>query len=158
MVQGRQLITCMCTKTALNGEPFRVDTRAPGPVRSPQMVLMLLGLHGARLSRKWSCPFFDFRIFLHDFHHARKKTKTRENPYFGGICSVGPHVKICTMNIDHIWAGHLLTLPSPGRQRPWKVILHIFDPLWLHCSADGVKRATELKSSQTKHVALAFWS
>ena len=66
------------------------------------MVLMLLGLHGARLSRKWPCPFFDFRIFLHDFHHARKNTTTRENPYFGGIRSVGPHVKICTMNIGHI--------------------------------------------------------
>ena len=76
----------------------------------------------------------------------------------GGIRSFGPHVKNCTVNIDHIRAGRLLSLPSPGRQRPWKVILHIFDPLWLHCSADGVKRATELKSSQTKHVALAFWS
>ena len=39
------------------------------------MVLLLLGLHGARLSRKWSYPFFDFRIFLHDFHHARAKTR-----------------------------------------------------------------------------------
>ena len=63
VLKGRQLITCMYTKTALNG--FKVDFRAPGPVRSPQMALMLLGLHGARLSRKWS--FLDFRVFLHDF-------------------------------------------------------------------------------------------
>ena len=87
-------------KTALNG--FKSDIRAPGPVRSPRMVLILLGFNAPRLSRKWSCPFLDFRIFLHDFYHARKNTKTRENPYFGGIRSVGPHVKICTMNIGHI--------------------------------------------------------
>ena len=100
-----------------------------------------------------TCNFFNF------WWPICKNTTTREGKLHILVISAPLHLmsKNCTMNIDHAWAGRLLSLPSPGRQRPWKVIKHIFDPLWLHCSADSVKRATELKSSQTKHVALAFW-